>query len=334
MNWRFRARWAPSRGAWAASIALAAALLGSPSALAQSPVERAAEELDGDDPVYVAPGSRPTLSPREAGRLRFRIARQRPGRIRVAVLPAAAAADGGVGALANRIDRQLRARGTLIVVAGSGIHAVVSYPNAEGAVRAIRRAVAAHPRGPLAAQLLDAINGIARVDPGPSGDARERSSGGDGSGTDDLSDSVAGVFDAARLLLLALAAAILLPFLWLGARALLRYRRGRAGDERRLERQRELADEQLVDLGDGIRGLDIDVSMPGADPAGRAAYERALAAHERACAQLNDRDVAAEDIASARETLAEGTRAIEEARRLLEGARGPRAGGTPGPPGD
>jgi hypothetical protein len=118
------------------------------------------------DPVYVAPGAKPTVTPLEAGRIRLRILRLALGRIHIAVLPTSLLRSAGsISSLTNAIDARLRRPGTLLVSAGSGIYLVVSYSDTQSAVAAVRRATRAHRGAPLGVQLLAAVPGLARADP-------------------------------------------------------------------------------------------------------------------------------------------------------------------------
>jgi hypothetical protein len=151
-----------------AATSLGALALGPASAVGAS-VDAVVSALRTDS-VYVAPGSRPTLTAAEAASLRVRIALRDAGRIRLAVVPAALATrSGSVGALTNAIDRRLQRQGTLVVVAGSGIHLVVSYDDVAGALRAVRGAVAAHRHERLERRLAAAVDRLARVDPSAPG---------------------------------------------------------------------------------------------------------------------------------------------------------------------
>ena len=327
---------AGTRGVWEGplvrvpSTAIALAILlsvGTQGATAASPTEpEGIAKALADDPVYAHPRADPGLRDAQAGRLRLRIVRRKIGRIKIAVVPAEAAERlGGVAALANAIDRRLRARGTLVVVAGPSIYAVVSYDGAPQAVAALRRAVATHRDDGLAAQLLDAVDRIARIDPGPDADVGRQGEQIPGSapnlnlpsaGGDDIVDDFLGTI---RLGFLLIVAAILLPFVALGIRAWVRSRRGRAEEAEVLGEDWAAARGDLIALGEEIRALDLDVSMPGADQAGVAEYERALTEYERADQELG-RPVTRRRLARVTAALAEGRRRIEGAKTRLAGS--------------
>lgn len=303
--------------------------------LAVTPLSAAQESSDAADiadalradPVYVDRRARPGLSPADAGRVRLRILDRNLGRIKIAVVPDRLAASvGGVAALANQIDQRLRVPGTLVVVAGSSVYAVVSYRDAPGAVAALRRAVNAHSDDGLAAQLLDAVDRIARVDPGPSGDLRGPDQGGGtvpgqppSGAADDFLD---GVLDTVRLAFLVAAAAIALPFVLVALFLWRRARRGSAEAAESFEDDREAARQDLISLGDELRALDLDVSMPGADPEGCAEYHRALEQYERADGALARAD-SPRRLSRAVSALSEGRVRIEAAKARF--GRGPAA---------
>ena len=277
-----------------------------------------------ENPVYVDPEARPKLSRPEAGELRARIARRGPGRIKVAVVPESAAREaGGAGPLANAIDQRLRGRGTVIVAAGQSFHTVVSYPEVDRAIAALRSAVVSRREDGLAAQLLTAVDRIADVDPGPRGDgvaARDDRGGGAAPGEDEADE----VLGAVKLGVLIVAAAIALPFLIVGAIVLIRYRRRRAEAAEELAEERRAADDELVALGDDIRALDLDVSMPSADARGRSEYEQALVHYERASRALA-RATTERRLARARAALM-AARSDMEAAKVRLGSSGEAAG--------
>lgn len=215
---------------------------------------------------------------------------------------------GGAGGLANAIDQQLRLRGQLIVVAGSGIHMITSYPQVGPAVTALREAVDEHQDDPLADKLL--------------------------AGVDDATDEVVGTF---KLVLLIIAAAIALPIVLAVGWVALRLRRRRREEAEELAAQRDALNGQLISLGDDIRELDLEVEMPDAEPEGRADYERAVALYEQANTALatGPRGSA---LGRARAALDEARTRMDAARRLLDAQRAaasqpPPAGGRAGAPG-
>ena len=304
----------------AASALLLAFVLAVP-AHGATPAETAARSLESD-PVYVHPRAADRLTEQERGRVRLAIVREAIGRIKIAVLPGSAAARaGGVGGLASQIDRQTVVRGTLIVVAGPGIHAITSYPQSEAAVGAIRSAVAQHEDDRLATQLLAAIPRLGRVDPGPDADVnrdRPRDTPDPPGSTDvaDADDFLDDIGDAFRIGLLIVAAAIALPFILFAVFMALRVRRNRAREHEVREAGEKSADRQLVELGDEIRSLDLDTSMPGASRAALVEYEQAIARYDQAN-ELLEGDPTDYRVQQAQATIAAGRRHIEAARQRL-----------------
>jgi hypothetical protein len=274
------------------------------------------------DPVYVQRGAEPSLSPVERGRLRLQIAREDLGRVKVAVVPAAEASQaGGTKELANGIDRELKAKGNLIVVAGPQAYLITSYPQVGRATEALRAGFDQNQGKGLEKQLSAGIRGIAERDPGPSADVGAavppRAVG--VPGFDDATEKVA---DGIRLAALIVGIAVALPFLLVAGWLLLRFRRGRRQEAEVLAEERDAFRDEVVALGEQIRELDLDVSMPDADPRGKAEYERALAVYDEANEALSLRRSGA-SIQRARAALAEGRERMERARALLERQRQP-----------
>jgi hypothetical protein len=278
--------------------------------------------------VYVHPAAAGRLSPADQGRVRIRIVEKAIGRIKIAVVPEVLARrEGGPAGLANSIDRTLQPRGALIVVAGPAFHVITSHPRAEPTVVALRSAIARHREDGLAEQLLAGVSGIARVDPGVGEDLRgpvadpgagnpgagDSGSGGSVPAIDDAAD---GITDAFRLGVLIVAGAIALPFV-LGALYFLVWVRRRAAREEEAQESGEQAVRRgLVVLGDGIRALDIDTSMPGADRRGLAEYEQAISRYDQANELLTG-DPSPYQVEQARAAVEAGGRHIEAARTQL-----------------
>lgn len=278
-------------------------------AQAATPAETAARELERD-PVYVHPDAADRLTVGERGRVRLEIVRSAIGRIKVAVVPAAVAS-GDVGALANEIDRSLHIRGTLIVVAGRDYWAVTSYPQSQAAAAALETAVKAHPSDRLADELVAAIPGIARVDPGPEVDPGQEP--GSAPDPDDFFDDVG---DAFKLGVLIIAGAVALPFILGTVLLAARARRRRAREKEVLESGEHSADDELIELGDDIRSLDLDTSMPNAPRAALAEYEQAIARYDQAN-ELLEGDPTEYRVEQARAAIAAGRRHIAAARERL-----------------
>jgi hypothetical protein len=115
------------------------------------------------DPVWVDPAS-PRLTGTQARRLAAEIARDNPGRIRIAVASRATVRrGGGFRSLANAIANcRADARGTTLVNAKGHSYLVTSYSNFNGAAQAVQAALNTHAS--LAAGLRDAVSRLTSVD--------------------------------------------------------------------------------------------------------------------------------------------------------------------------
>src|SRR5207249_829331 len=85
---------------------------------------------------------------------------------------------------------------------------------------------------------------------------------------------------------------------------------------------RRAADDDRTALGEDIRALDIDVEMPGVDPAAKADYGRAVEAHDRAGALLAGAR-RPDDFEPVARVLEEGRWAMESAKARLAGREPP-----------
>ena len=296
----------------AASLALIALLSLSASAGA-APADDAREAL-ASDPVYVHPRAAGRLSAAEQGRVRIAIAQNALGRMKIAVLPPQ---PGGAEAAGREIDTQdFAVRGTLLVASGPSFYAVTSHPNSGPTVEALRTAVDRHRDDGLAAILVDAVKRIARVDPGPAADIDRGAPS--GTGVPDTEGFLDDVGDTFKLVGLIIAGAIALPFLLFAGWLLLRFlRAGRRAAEVNAHSERTVRDE-LVSLGDGIRSLDLDTSMPSADRGALAEYEQAIARYDQANDLLLG-EPSAYEVEQAKAVISAGLRHVEAARRRLAG---------------
>jgi hypothetical protein len=189
-----------------APLALACSLaLGAPAAASAAPQTGA--ELAGvlkDNPVYADPAARPTLTAAQAERVRLRIAERAPGRIAIAVVPRGVAGPaGGVRGLARAIDRDFDVNGALLVIDSDSAWVVVSYPDTERAVRAVRAAFSG--KGSFANHTLEAVDRLAAADPGPGGE------GGGASPVTTAPDVGTDRGDAAKTILIVVGVLIALP---------------------------------------------------------------------------------------------------------------------------
>ncbi len=117
------------------------------------------------DPVYVDPASS-LLTGAQARRLRAKIARDNPGRIRIAAAARSTVRrGGGARTLANAIAScQADAAGTTLLTSSGPSYVVTSYANYSAAAQAVQAALNTHAS--LAAGLMDAVGRITIVDKG------------------------------------------------------------------------------------------------------------------------------------------------------------------------
>jgi hypothetical protein len=108
-----------------------------------------------------------------------------------------------------------------------------------------------------------------------------------------------------------------------GAVVLSGRRRRRKADAAELDHVKDQVRDDLVELGEGIRALDIDVEMPGVDPAARADYERAVTAYDRANTAWNTARTV-DDLEPVGSALEEGRWALQSAKARLEGRTPPQ----------
>lgn len=282
--------------------------------------------------VFVHPRADPTLTEQEAGELRLRILDRKIGRIKIVVVPLSIAdRAGGIATFANEVAVAAGSRGTLIAVAGPNIYASVSYPQAAEAVAALQKAVSKHATAGLARQLRSAVDRIARVDPGPRGDVQQQQQGAPPgarapapgfpappAGGDGGFGAIDDFFGALKLAVFIVVALIALPFITGAFFVWRRVRRGRAEAAEGLADARAEGFDRLVALGDEIRALDLDTSLPNADPVGKVAYEAALGAYERADRALARATTPAR-MAKAEALLNEGRSQIEVAKARFAG---------------
>jgi hypothetical protein len=307
----------PSRGAIGAAAALVAVLAtpANASEYSRSLAQRVEREV-----VYVDPKAKPRVSVKEAGEVRLRILRKALGRIKMAVVPVSRSArEGGTPALANAVARDLDFRGTFLLVSGSSAFAVTTYEGFNEAAAAVTKAFNRHPND-RGKQLLAAVDELDAVDPGPSGDVRTPSSSPDVrvpdfGGGDDVFDEIN---DAAKLTTLIIGLAVALPFVVIAILIVLRVRRGRKEQEEDWEFAQQGLRNELIALGDDIRALDVDTSMPGANALALADYEAAIAQYDRANAALDRCDENPRlYVAEARAALKEGKRRMSDAKVRL-----------------
>ena len=297
------------RGVLLAAAATTALLLLAPPAAAGPYLDEVPGKLRNDQ-VYRDPAAEAKISSADAERLRQRVlAAGTP--VFVAILAEAARQETGGDAarlateIAGRVDRP----GTYMVISGTR-YATGNVGGAVATSQAVRlagEAFAAHQGEPEAA-LLQWVDGVAaaarsgQAQPGGVVEAQPEEPEGDGGGAGGVIATVAVV-----LLLLVGGGALLF-----GAR------RRRQERERQLAEVKTVAQEDLIALGEDIRALDLDTSMPSADPEAVRHHAEAVAAYQRAAGIL-DRARRTEDLAPMSAALEAGRFSMASARAVLEG---------------
>jgi hypothetical protein len=277
-----------------AVLALALLLPGTASAHSAVIIARAVSALNSD-PVWVDPAAIPSLTATEAGELRRGI-REAGGGIDVAIMPADAlheqrTAEGVLREIARRVGRS----GTYVVVVGGQLRAASSGGAERTRVPKLAdSAFAEHRSEGLAPTLTAFVDSVAA--------ARGRDDGAGGGGRDGIGIGVVAAGIAVAVGLLAVAR-----------------RRQRA---QALARVKEVAEEDLLALGEDIRELDLDVELPGVDPHAREDYGRAVAAYERASTGFS-RARAPADLEPVSAALEEGRYAMVSAKARLAGEEPP-----------
>ena len=281
-----------------APLAVLLWLVLAPPAQAGEIVDRAARSLQ-NDPVFVDPAAEQEISPGDAERIRREISARRAGPMYVAILPAAAAreAGGSPEGVVEALQRAMRRDGTYAVVVGNSFRA--GSTNLGGVAAAADEALKAHRDDGVPATLLDFTDRVGRL---RAGDDSGSGDGGDGPG------------GAGGLILLGLVGAG-------GAALLVSRRRRRAREDEEFAEVKENARDDLVALGGDIRALDLDVEMPGIDPAAREDYGRAVEGYDRA----NH----AWETARRPEDLEPVAAALEEGRYAMTAAKARLAGQAP-----
>ncbi|HEX8132858.1 MAG TPA: hypothetical protein VF880_05460, partial [Actinomycetes bacterium] len=303
---------ASGRAGWAlAALTLAALVLLAAPAAAASYVDAAAAGLRADH-VYVDPGATAIVSEQDAAKLRDSV--ERAGTpIFIAVLPATARQEAGDNTvlLAKDIAGKVALPGAYMVVAGDQWAAGrIGRTLPAGRAQALGEAAFDAHRDAAPAALQQWVDGVATAareggQAQPGGQPDTVGGGDTGGGRGGFGGTIAGVAVAVLLLV--------------GGGALLF-----GATRRRRERERELAEvktvaqEDLVALGEDIRALDIDTSMPGADPEAIRHHAEAVDAYQRA-ARILDRATRPEDLAGMSAALEAGRFSMASARAILEG---------------
>jgi hypothetical protein len=278
--------------------ALALAVVAAAPAAAQVTVAEVADQLR-QSPVYLDPDAEAEI---DAGQLRDRVS-DAGTPIYIAILPTSARAGygGSTTELGKAIANELRRDGTYMVVSGTQWAAGTygdTLPRGE-ASKLASKAVDDHKNNPQAAvlQWVDGVSAAARGEPAAQ-------SGGGGGGV--------GIGAIAVLALLVVGGGALI----FGSRR--RRREREAQRQRELEEVKQVAQEDLVALSDDIRALDLDTSMPDADPEAVRHYTAAVDQYQKAADAL-DRARRTEDLGPMSAALEAGRYEMSATKAILEG---------------
>src|SRR5215207_7657126 len=278
--------------------------------LALAPAARAAD-LDAaaqalmSDPVYVDADAEAKLSDAEADALRARITDRDAGPMYVAVMPRAVVneAGGSVGAALTELQQRVGRDGTFVLVAGRSFRAGSTDLGEGLTAQAANEALRAEHSDGLGAILLDFTDRMGDVRAGAG--TAVATPGGDGGGGGGWFPIALGILVVGG-----------------GAFAISRGRRRQKEQQERFREAHDTVRGDVVELGDEIRALDLDVQMPGVDERARADYETALGAYERASAAV-DRARTPRDLEPVGQDAEEGRYAMASARARLEGREPP-----------
>jgi hypothetical protein len=282
-----------------AIAALLVVLLAAP-AMAGAYADAAAKGL-ASSPVYVNDAADPKPSAAQQNELTQRIEGSDVP-IYIAILPSAALdeAGGSAGGLASQIASALDQRGVYAVLVGNQFRAGSTrgaLPSGVAPRLADEAFAAKGDQGPQAT-LLDFVDKVKTEAQGGGATSGEQSRSGSGAG------AVIGI---------ALAVLVVVG----GGALVLSSRRRRRERERQFAQVKATAQEDLVALGEDIRALDIDTSMPNTDPEAVQHYTVAVESYQKA-ADAFDRSRRVEDLAQVSSHLEEGRWAMSATRAVLE----------------
>jgi hypothetical protein len=288
----------PHARRWLGSLVVAlflAVLTAAPAAAAATAAEVAAALRDS--PVYLAPDA-PYQIDRDAMLQKVQAA-DTP--IFIAVLPASAMdeTNGDPDALSRKIADQVDRPGSYLITAGTKYRAASSRLDRGEAKQLADKAFGEHGRDLDASigQWVDEVAAAAKGDP-----AAQDGGGGGGIGIGTIAVLTALVVGGGALIF--------------GSR---RRRREREAERRRqLEEVKSVANEDLVALANDIQALDLDTSMPDADPEAVRHYTEAVDQYQKAAAAL-DRARRTEDLGPMSAALEAGRYSMSAAKAVLEG---------------
>jgi hypothetical protein len=287
------------------ALTLLLTFLSAATATAAGGLDTAADALRSDN-VYVDPDAEAKLSESEADQLRQRIIDRDAGPLYVAVMPRSVLAEGGgsigdaLTELGSRVDR----KGTYVLVAGRSFRAGSTDLSEGVTAQAADLALKAHRGDGLDAILLDFTDRMGEVRAG-AGAAATPNGGGNGGGGGGWFPIALGVLAVGG-----------------GAVAISRGRRQKREEQQRFQEVHDTVRGDVVELGEEIRALDLDVQMPGMPEEAKTDYESALGAYERASAAV-DRARTPQELEPVGAAVEEGRYAMASTRARLEGKEPP-----------
>jgi hypothetical protein len=223
----------------------------------------------------------------------------------IAILPAAARGETGnsTGQLTRAVVQAVDKPGSYMIVSGREFGtANIGDTLPDGQTEALADQAARENRGNPEAALLQWVDGVAQAASGEP--VAQAGDGGGGAG---------GVIATVAVLTVVAVGGGALIF---GMRRRRREREAQRLHE--LEEVKSVAQEDLVALGDDIRALDLDTSMPDADPEAVRHYTEAVEQYQKAAAAL-DRARRTEDLAPMSAALEAGRFSMASTKAILEG---------------
>jgi Short C-terminal domain len=274
-------------------------------------------------PVQQRGHPRPGLTAKQVRNLAALVEQRDAGRIWIAVVtPLTVQATGD---LTQALSDAVTSDGVYVVVAGSNYHVTTSWESGESARRRLAAAVD-RPGDSLYVQLRRTIDSFATADaaaghPGSQSTEQTGPASTSHSSPSSHSSGSAGVISGIVITV------VVLVLLGAGyarrARGSLRAAHWRKEQEADVHAQ---AQADFVKLGDDIAALDIDSSMPNANPEAKDEYAKALDAYQDAEQRLKQADDDYQ-FAQAQDALRRGAQHIEAAQQLFSAAPPPVSAG-------
>lgn len=280
-------------------------LLAQPAVAQSGSLVQQAAACLSSQPVCEEPGANPGLTSAEMSALRQRIERRGAGPLYIAILPpqAQGATGGSMDQVLTELANDMHRSGTYVAVADHKLRAFSTGNEPIDGGALATAAVNAHRDQGLDAILTDLVDLVA---------AARRGALGGGAGGHGGSDGIGAVWIAL------IAGAVLL----LGLAHLRRRRMQQVVEREQVEEVKRTAREDLLALGQDIRALDLDVEMPGVEPAAKDHYNRAVELYDRANQEF-EQARRTQDLQRVTAALEEGRFEMATAKAALEGKPAP-----------